>query len=184
MEKFISVFDMFKIGVGPSSSHTLGPWRAALAAVESIKTTTDIKELVDEINKDIKNIIREYIKSILLIYIYTTFIFFLYFIMSSAFYPQGMNTWNNRLPQGGYKSWKGKGVFSNPVGVTATHIRPLTNNDPGNVFPTGFGLARPSNTTPIVVMRFEADTQEAIKRIQQEFKKAFLEIKADAKLPF
>ena len=30
MEKFISVFDMFKIGVGPSSSHTLGPWMAAL----------------------------------------------------------------------------------------------------------------------------------------------------------
>ena len=28
MEK-ISVFDMLKIGVGPSSSHTLGPWRAA-----------------------------------------------------------------------------------------------------------------------------------------------------------
>ncbi|HRF27976.1 MAG TPA: serine dehydratase beta chain, partial [Ferruginibacter sp.] len=25
----ISIFDMFKIGVGPSSSHTLGPWRAA-----------------------------------------------------------------------------------------------------------------------------------------------------------
>ncbi len=25
----ISVFDMFKIGVGPSSSHTLGPWRGA-----------------------------------------------------------------------------------------------------------------------------------------------------------
>src|SRR5690606_37764127 len=27
----ISVFDMFKIGIGPSSSHTLGPWRAAEA---------------------------------------------------------------------------------------------------------------------------------------------------------
>ena len=63
--------------------------------------------------------------------------------MSSAFYPQGMNSWNNRLPQGGYKSWKGSGVFSNPVTVTSTHIRPLTNNDPGNVFPTGFGLPRP-----------------------------------------
>ncbi len=25
----ISVFDIFKIGVGPSSSHTIGPWRAA-----------------------------------------------------------------------------------------------------------------------------------------------------------
>lgn len=60
--------------------------------------------------------------------------------MSSAFYPQGMNS---RTPQGGYKSWKGKGVFSNPVGVTATHIRPLTNKDPGNFFPTGFGLPRP-----------------------------------------
>jgi L-serine dehydratase len=32
----ISVFDMFKIGVGPSSSHTLGPWKAALACLESI----------------------------------------------------------------------------------------------------------------------------------------------------
>ncbi|MCF8450120.1 MAG: L-serine ammonia-lyase [Taibaiella sp.] len=34
----ISVFDIFKIGVGPSSSHTLGPWRAALRFVESIKS--------------------------------------------------------------------------------------------------------------------------------------------------
>lgn len=33
----ISVFDMFKIGVGPSSSHTLGPWRAALRFLETIK---------------------------------------------------------------------------------------------------------------------------------------------------
>lgn len=33
----ISVFDMFKIGVGPSSSHTLGPWKAALKCVETIQ---------------------------------------------------------------------------------------------------------------------------------------------------
>ena len=26
----LSVFDIFKIGIGPSSSHTLGPWKAAL----------------------------------------------------------------------------------------------------------------------------------------------------------
>lgn len=32
----ISVFDMFKIGVGPSSSHTLGPWRAALTFLDSL----------------------------------------------------------------------------------------------------------------------------------------------------
>ena len=48
----------------------------------------------------------------------------------------------------------------------------------------GFGLARPSNTTPIVVMRFEADTQTAIERIQAEFKKVFLAVKPDAKMPF
>ena len=63
--------------------------------------------------------------------------------MSSAFYPLGMKTYNNHLPQGGYKTWKGTGVFSNPVGVTASHIRPLTNLDAGNIFPTGFGLPRP-----------------------------------------
>jgi L-serine dehydratase len=33
----ISVFDMFKIGVGPSSSHTLGPWKAALRFVAQLQ---------------------------------------------------------------------------------------------------------------------------------------------------
>src|SRR6201996_9201870 len=32
----ISVFDIFKIGIGPSSSHTLGPWRAAQHFVETL----------------------------------------------------------------------------------------------------------------------------------------------------
>ncbi|MCX7897762.1 MAG: phosphomannomutase/phosphoglucomutase [Rhodocyclaceae bacterium] len=36
----------------------------------------------------------------------------------------------------------------------------------------GFGLARPSNTTPVVVLRFEADSQAALMRIQDEFKTA------------
>jgi len=69
--------------------------------------------------------------------------------MSTAYYPLGMRSMSasgynqhSSQPQG-YVSWKGSGVFSNPVGVTASHIRPLTNNDPGNVFQTGFGLPRP-----------------------------------------
>ncbi|MCK5679077.1 MAG: L-serine ammonia-lyase, partial [Flavobacteriaceae bacterium] len=33
----ISVFDMLKIGVGPSSSHTLGPWRAAERWIKHLK---------------------------------------------------------------------------------------------------------------------------------------------------
>ncbi|MBK6401215.1 MAG: phosphomannomutase/phosphoglucomutase [Rhodocyclaceae bacterium] len=36
----------------------------------------------------------------------------------------------------------------------------------------GFGLARASNTTPVVVLRFEADNQAALQRIQAEFKAA------------
>jgi L-serine dehydratase len=33
----ISVFHMFKIGIGPSSSHTLGPWRAALRLIDGLR---------------------------------------------------------------------------------------------------------------------------------------------------
>lgn len=41
----ISVFDMFKIGVGPSSSHTLGPWRAAQYFIEKLEQ----KSLLDKV---------------------------------------------------------------------------------------------------------------------------------------
>lgn len=37
-QESISVFDIFKIGIGPSSSHTLGPWRAALRFIATLKT--------------------------------------------------------------------------------------------------------------------------------------------------
>ncbi len=36
----------------------------------------------------------------------------------------------------------------------------------------GFGLARASNTTPVIVLRFEADNTKALERIQAEFKSA------------
>lgn len=48
----------------------------------------------------------------------------------------------------------------------------------------GFGLARASNTTPVVVLRFEADTPEALARIQQAFKEQILALAPDADLPF
>ena len=48
----------------------------------------------------------------------------------------------------------------------------------------GFGLARPSNTTPVVVLRFEADSPQALSRIQEDFRSALLAVKPDAKLPF
>jgi phosphomannomutase/phosphoglucomutase len=43
-------------------------------------------------------------------------------------------------------------------------------------YPDGFGLARPSNTTPVVVLRFEADSQAALDRIQAEFRTALSEV--------
>ena len=48
----------------------------------------------------------------------------------------------------------------------------------------GFGLARPSNTTPVVVMRFEADSEQALARIQSEFRSAFASINPQLELPF
>jgi len=48
----------------------------------------------------------------------------------------------------------------------------------------GFGLARASNTTPVVVLRFEADTEAALARIQQVFRAALQPLKPDAPLPF
>lgn len=41
----ISVFDIFKIGVGPSSSHTLGPWRAALRFLDTIRNRQGISKV-------------------------------------------------------------------------------------------------------------------------------------------
>lgn len=51
-------------------------------------------------------------------------------------------------------------------------------------FADGWGLIRASNTTPSLVLRFEADNKEALQRIQTEFKKLMLQIKSDISLPF
>ncbi|MCZ8392412.1 phosphomannomutase/phosphoglucomutase [Achromobacter xylosoxidans] len=51
-------------------------------------------------------------------------------------------------------------------------------------YPDGFGLARPSNTTPVVVLRFEAQTAEALARIQGDFRREFAKLAPHATLPF
>ena len=48
----------------------------------------------------------------------------------------------------------------------------------------GFGLARASNTTPVIVLRFEGDSREAIERIQAEFRAVLAAAKPGAELPF
>jgi len=48
----------------------------------------------------------------------------------------------------------------------------------------GFGLARPSNTTPVIVLRFEADTADALQRIQNDFREMFRQAAPHLQLPF
>ena len=51
-------------------------------------------------------------------------------------------------------------------------------------YPDGFGLMRPSNTTPVVVLRFEADNEMALARIQATFREVILTAAPRVKLPF
>ncbi len=51
-------------------------------------------------------------------------------------------------------------------------------------YPDGFGLMRASNTTPVLVLRFEADSKDALERIRGEFKRELLKAKPDARVPF
>jgi phosphomannomutase/phosphoglucomutase len=51
-------------------------------------------------------------------------------------------------------------------------------------FEDGWGLVRASNTTPVLVMRFEGKTEEALQRIQEKFKNAMLQVDPDLNFPF
>ena len=50
-------------------------------------------------------------------------------------------------------------------------------------YPDGFGLARASNTTPVIVLRFEADTDSALERIKAEFRRVLTAAKPGIALP-
>jgi phosphomannomutase/phosphoglucomutase len=51
-------------------------------------------------------------------------------------------------------------------------------------FEDGWGLVRASNTTPILVVRFDAETPEALERIKADFRKQMLALNPDLDLPF
>ena len=67
--------------------------------------------------------------------------------------------------------------FDNPERVITTDGLRVEYED-------GFGLARSSNTMPVIVLRFEADNEAALKRIQNDFCKVILQVKPDAELPY
>ncbi|MCW8874028.1 MAG: phosphomannomutase/phosphoglucomutase [Xanthomonadales bacterium] len=51
-------------------------------------------------------------------------------------------------------------------------------------FADGWGLVRASNTTPILVVRFDAETEQALERIKAVFRSAMLGLRPDLELPF
>jgi phosphomannomutase/phosphoglucomutase len=51
-------------------------------------------------------------------------------------------------------------------------------------FADGWGLVRASNTTPSLVIRFEADSEAAMHRIQEQFRQLMKKVKPDIILPF
>jgi phosphomannomutase/phosphoglucomutase len=51
-------------------------------------------------------------------------------------------------------------------------------------FEDGWGLVRASNTTPVLVLRFEADSEAALARIMNEFRRVLLQVDPGLSLPF
>ena len=97
--------------------------------------------------------------------------------------PQGVSTpelkleMNEGEPHALIKRLQTEGVFSGATEVIK--IDGLRAD-----YPDGFGLARASNTTPVVVLRFEGDTPEALTRIQDAFRQQLLTLAPHVTLPF
>jgi hypothetical protein len=92
-----------------------------------------------------------------------------------------MQSYNNYVNQGGYKTWKGSGINKNPIGYAPGHIRPLTNKDSGNVFPAPFGKPRPlkqyrkgNRLHPLLLVQAETNVSESTPTIL-EFEKDRIE---------
>ncbi len=50
-------------------------------------------------------------------------------------------------------------------------------------YPDGWGLVRASNTTPVLVLRFEAESESALNRIRNDFQKRLAEVDASLQIP-
>ncbi len=96
--------------------------------------------------------------------------------------PQGVSTPELKieLPEGEQKrfmeAFREKASFPDATLVTIDGVRAD--------WPDGWGLVRASNTTPVLVLRFDADNPTALKRIQQVFREQLFLVKPGMKLPF
>ena len=99
-----------------------------------------------------------------------------------AVLPEGANTPEIQvcLEEGQAQDFMQRFIQSAPFeGADITSIDGLRAD-----FPDGWGLVRASNTTPCLVLRFEADDEAALARIQEQFRTAMLAVDPDLDLPF
>lgn len=96
--------------------------------------------------------------------------------------PDSINTPELRLPISEEEKFKFMDQF---VADAVFKTGKITTIDGLRVdFDDGFGLIRPSNTTPYLILRFEGTTKEALQKIQDLFRKELLRLNPKLQLPF
>lgn len=96
--------------------------------------------------------------------------------------PDSINTPELKLTMADDRKFKFMSDFSENISFDGGNVSTI---DGIRVdFKDGWGLVRSSNTTPCLVLRFEADDEKAMKRIQNEFRQQLLALDANLNLPF
>lgn len=97
-------------------------------------------------------------------------------------FPDSVNTPELKLPMSEERKFSFMEKFVNEANFGDAHISTI---DGIRVdFPTGWGLVRPSNTTPYLILRFEADDLENLQIIQEKFRSQLLQLDDELKVPF
>ena len=96
--------------------------------------------------------------------------------------PEGVSTPELRLPLPEEEHGQFMAVLIEKMSATNAEV-----NDIDGLrieYGDGWGLARPSNTSPNIILRFEGENDAALERIKTEFRDAIKDIKPDAQIPF
>jgi phosphomannomutase/phosphoglucomutase len=96
--------------------------------------------------------------------------------------PKGVSTPELKIPMREGEHYRFMEGFARKA--TFTGARLTTIDGVRADWPDGWGLVRASNTTPVLVLRFDADTPQALKRIQDVFRAQLLALDSSLPLPF
>lgn len=96
--------------------------------------------------------------------------------------PDSINTPELKLPVTESQKWQVMERFAQRAHFPGAEINTIDGVRAD--FIDGWGLLRPSNTTPYLILRFEADNEGALQRIQQSFREQLLKIEPGLQLPF